>query len=81
VHKIWTSRRFAVPRGRELKENEVLVKVQASTATIGDVILRKFHPLFFLPLQLFGMKRIRIPGHEWASGIVTDVYSRMDGDV
>jgi NADPH:quinone reductase-like Zn-dependent oxidoreductase len=27
------------------RENEVLVRVHAATATIGDVILRKFHPL------------------------------------
>jgi NADPH:quinone reductase-like Zn-dependent oxidoreductase len=26
-------------------ENEVLVRVHAATATIGDVILRKLHPL------------------------------------
>jgi NADPH:quinone reductase-like Zn-dependent oxidoreductase len=51
------------------RENEVLVKVHAATATIGDVILRKLHPLFFLPLQLFGMKRKRIPGHELAGEI------------
>ncbi|PWB69205.1 MAG: NAD(P)-dependent alcohol dehydrogenase, partial [Anaerolineales bacterium] len=34
--------------------NEVLVKVHASTVTIGDVILRKMHPLLLLPLRLFG---------------------------
>src|SRR6185503_847042 len=51
------------------RENEVLVKVHDATATIGDVILRKLHPLFFLPLQLFGMKRKRIPGHEFAGEI------------
>jgi NADPH:quinone reductase-like Zn-dependent oxidoreductase len=51
------------------RENEVLVRVYAATATIGDVILRKLHPLFFLPLQLFGMKRKRIPGHELAGEI------------
>jgi NADPH:quinone reductase-like Zn-dependent oxidoreductase len=51
------------------RENEVLVWVHAATATIGDVILRKLHPLFFLPLQLFGMKRKRIPGHELAGEI------------
>lgn len=51
------------------RDNEVLVKVHAATATIGDVILRKLHPLFFLPLQLFGMKRKRIPGHEFAGEI------------
>jgi NADPH:quinone reductase-like Zn-dependent oxidoreductase len=51
------------------RENEVLVRVHAATATIGDVILRKLPPLFFLPLQLFGMKRKRIPGHELAGEI------------
>ena len=51
------------------RKNEVLVRVHAATATIGDVILRKLHPLFFLPLQLFGMKRKRIPGHELAGEI------------
>ena len=51
------------------RENEVLVRVHAATATIGDVILRKLHPLFFLSLQLFGMKRKRIPGHELAGEI------------
>jgi NADPH:quinone reductase-like Zn-dependent oxidoreductase len=51
------------------KENAVLVSVHAATATIGDVILRKLHPLFFLPLQLFGMKRKGIPGHELAGEI------------
>jgi NADPH:quinone reductase-like Zn-dependent oxidoreductase len=51
------------------RENEVLVKVDAATVTIGDVILRKLHPVAFLPLQLFGMKRKRIPGHELAGEI------------
>jgi NADPH:quinone reductase-like Zn-dependent oxidoreductase len=51
------------------RESEVLVRVHAATATIGDVILRKLHPLFFLSLQLFGMKRKRIPGHELAGEI------------
>ena len=51
------------------RKNEVLVRVHAATATVGDVILRKLHPLFFLPLQLFGMKRKRIPGHELAGEI------------
>ena len=51
------------------RDNEVLVRVHASTVVIGDVILRKLHPLFFLPLQLFGMKRKRIPGHEFAGEI------------
>ena len=51
------------------RDNEVLVRVHAATVVIGDVILRKLHPLFFLPLQLFGMKRKRIPGHEFAGEI------------
>jgi NADPH:quinone reductase-like Zn-dependent oxidoreductase len=50
------------------RENEVLVRVHAATVTIGDVILRKL-PLLFIPLQLFGMKRKRIPGHEFAGEI------------
>lgn len=51
------------------RENEVLVRVHAATVVVGDVILRKLHPLFFLPLQLVGMKRKRIPGHEFAGEI------------
>lgn len=51
------------------RENEVLVRVHTATVVVGDVILRKLHPLFFLPLQLFGMKRKRIPGHEFAGEI------------
>lgn len=51
------------------RDNEVLVRVHAATATVGDVILRKLHPMIFLPLQLFGMKRKRIPGHELAGEI------------
>ncbi len=51
------------------RDNEILVRVHASTVVIGDVILRKLHPLFFLPLQPFGMKRKRIPGHEFAGEI------------
>jgi NADPH:quinone reductase-like Zn-dependent oxidoreductase len=50
-------------------DNEILVKVHAATVTIGDVILRKIHPLLFLPLRLFGMRRKRIPGHEFAGEI------------
>lgn len=53
-----------VPRARE-----VLVKVHASTVTIGDVILRKMHPLLLLPMQLFGVKWKKIPGHEFAGEV------------
>jgi NADPH:quinone reductase-like Zn-dependent oxidoreductase len=51
------------------KDNEVLVRVRATTVTRGDVILRKLHPLLFIPLRLFGLKRKRIPGHEFAGDI------------
>ena len=51
------------------KEDEVLTRVHAATVTRGDVMLRKLHPLLFLPLQLFGMRRKKIPGHEFAGVI------------
>jgi len=51
------------------KDNEVLVRVCAATVTRGDVMLRKIHPLLFLPLRLFGVKRKKIPGHEFAGEI------------
>ena len=51
------------------KENEVLVKVYAATVTQGDVMLRKLHPLLSLPMRLFGVKRKKIPGHEFAGVI------------
>lgn len=49
--------------------NEVLVRVYASTVTTGDVILRKLHPLLLLPLRLFGVKRKKISGHEFAGEV------------
>ena len=51
------------------KEDEVLIRVYAATVTRGDVMLRKLHPLLFLPLRLFGMRRKKIPGHEFAGVI------------
>jgi NADPH:quinone reductase-like Zn-dependent oxidoreductase len=51
------------------KDNEVLILVHAATVTRGDVMLRRLHPLLFLPLQLFGMRRKKIPGHEFAGVI------------
>lgn len=53
------------------QENEVLVRVHAATVTTGDVMLRKLHPILFLPMRLFGIKRKRIPGHELA-GVVEE---------
>lgn len=51
------------------KANEVLIKVHATTVTAGDVVLRRFHPWLFLPLRLFGLRRKKIPGHEFAGVI------------
>ena len=53
-------------------DGEVLVRVHAATVTQGDVMLRKLHPLLYLPMSLFGIKRKRIPGHEFA-GEVNDI--------
>jgi NADPH:quinone reductase-like Zn-dependent oxidoreductase len=60
----------------EPKENEVLVKVHAATVTQGDVMLRKLHPLMYLPMSLFGVKRKMIPGHEFA-GVIESVGTNV----
>lgn len=65
------------------RDNEVLVKVYASTVTIGDAILRKLHPLLYVPLRLFGARRKLIPGHELAGEIEAvgrDVQRFKPGD-
>ncbi len=52
------------------RDNEVLVKVHASTVTIGDTIIRKIPRLILLPVGLlFGFKSKKITGHEFA-GVV-----------
>jgi NADPH:quinone reductase-like Zn-dependent oxidoreductase len=51
------------------KESEVLIRVHAATVTQGDVMLRKLHPLMYLPMSLFGVKRKKIPGHEFAGEV------------
>ena len=52
-------------------DDEVLIRVHAATVTRGDVILRKLHPLLYLPMSPFGIKRKEIPGHEFA-GVVEE---------
>jgi len=72
---VWT--KYGSPDGLQLKEvqkptpkeDEVLIKVYAGTVTAGDVMLRKLHPLLYLPMRLFGLKRKKIPGHEFAGEI------------
>lgn len=58
--------------------NAVLIRVHAATVTQGDVMLRKLHPLLYLPMSLFGIKRKRIPGHEFA-GVVVETGKDVKG--
>ncbi|MCP4761839.1 MAG: NAD(P)-dependent alcohol dehydrogenase [archaeon] len=66
--------KFGSPDGLKLKEvekpipkdNEVLVKVYATTVTFGDVMLRKLKFPFRI---LFGIKKNEILGHELAGEI------------
>jgi NADPH:quinone reductase-like Zn-dependent oxidoreductase len=52
------------------RDSEVLVKVHASTVTIGDAIIRKIPRLILLPVGLlFGFRSKKITGHEFA-GVV-----------
>lgn len=57
------------------QENEILVKIQATTVTAGDAILRKLHPIFWVIIRLFsGFKHQKkvVLGHELA-GQIEDV--------
>jgi NADPH:quinone reductase-like Zn-dependent oxidoreductase len=54
------------------RDNEVLIKIHAATVTQGDLMLRKLHPLMYITMRLFGVRRKRIPGHEFA-GVVESV--------
>lgn len=59
------------------KQNEILVKVIASSVTIGDVKLRKLPRLVTVPLgYLFGFKPMKITGVEFA-GIVESIGSEV----
>ena len=70
------------------KENEILVKVHATSVTSGDVRLRSsdFPPLFWLPARLiFGLfkPKRKILGHEFAGVVVEkgkDVQEFQVGD-
>jgi 2-desacetyl-2-hydroxyethyl bacteriochlorophyllide A dehydrogenase len=69
--------KYGPPEGLQLKEiekpvpadNEVLVKVQAATVTAGDVMLRRATFPLSLALGIMGIRRKRIPGHEFAGEI------------
>ncbi|MFN8377482.1 MAG: NAD(P)-dependent alcohol dehydrogenase [Anaerolineae bacterium] len=58
------------------RDHEVLIRVYAATVVRGDVILRRLHPLLQIVFQLFGIRRKRIPGHEFA-GEIEEVGSRV----
>jgi NADPH:quinone reductase-like Zn-dependent oxidoreductase len=66
------------------RENEMLIKVYASTVTFGDAIIRRMPRIVIGPMTvLMGYKIKKIPGHELA-GIVEavgkDVTSFKEGD-
>jgi len=51
-------------------DNEILVKINASTVTRGDVIIRKIPRLILLPMgMLFGFKAKKITGHEFSGEV------------
>ena len=51
------------------KEDEVLVRIHATTVTIGDVFLRQLKFPLTTIFSLFGMPRKTIPGHEFSGEI------------
>jgi NADPH:quinone reductase-like Zn-dependent oxidoreductase len=66
------------------KQNEILVKVKASSVTRGDVTLRKIPRLILIPIGfLFGFKPMKVTGVELAGvveGIGSDVKQFNKGD-
>ena len=67
------------------RDNEMLVKVHASTVTIGDAILRKMPRFFTGPMTIvMGFKLKKIAGHELAGTVEAvgkDIRSFMIGDL
>ena len=69
--------KYGPPDGLQLKEvekptprdNEVLVRINATTVTYGDAMLRSFTGLQRLLFGLFfGLRKNKILGHELAGG-------------
>lgn len=70
--------RYGSPDGLKLQEvekphpknDELLIRVHAATVTVGDVMLRSLPFPVWLLLRLFmGLKRKRIPGHEFSGEV------------
>jgi len=59
------------------KDDEVLIKVHAGTVIQGDLMLRRLHPLMYVPMRLFGVRRKRTPGHEFA-GVIEAVGAAVE---
>jgi NADPH:quinone reductase-like Zn-dependent oxidoreductase len=83
--------RYGPPEGMQFKEiekpvpadNEVLVKVHATTVTSGDVMLRSATFPLSLVMGIMGVRRKKIPGHEFAGeveAIGKDVTRFKKGD-
>jgi NADPH:quinone reductase-like Zn-dependent oxidoreductase len=66
------------------RDNEMLVRVHASTVTIGDAILRKMPRFLMVPfMTLMGFKLKKIAGHELAGEVEAvgrDIRSFRKGD-
>jgi len=66
------------------KENEILIKIYATTVTSGDVILRSLKfPLRFVFTLFFGLGKNKILGHEFAGEVEAvgkNVIRFMPGD-
>lgn len=66
------------------RDNEMLVRVHASTVTIGDAILRKMPRFLMVPfLTMMGFKLKKIAGHELAGEVEAvgrDIRSFRKGD-
>ena len=72
--------KYGSPEGLQLKEvvkptpkeNEVLIKIHATTVTFGDAMLRSFtFPARLIFGLFFGLKKNKILGHEFAGEIET----------
>ena len=65
------------------KDNELLIRIYATTVTFGDVFLRKIPLVLSIIFSMMGMKRRKIPGHEFAGEVVAvgkDVKQFKIGD-